>query len=61
MFSFETTGALSADSDGRIRLHAEHVKAAHLPVKGLLDLLGVDLARLVNRNAVPASQSRKMT
>jgi len=50
--SFETTGALSADSDGRIRLHAEHVKAAHLPVKGLLDLLGVDLARLVNTNAV---------
>ncbi|HXO32769.1 MAG TPA: hypothetical protein VN901_10495 [Candidatus Acidoferrales bacterium] len=40
---------------------AEHVEAAHLPVKGLLDLLGVDLARLVNRNAVPASQSRKMT
>jgi hypothetical protein len=50
--SFETTGALSADSDGRIRLHAEHVKAAHLPVKGLLDLLGVDLARLVNTNAI---------
>jgi hypothetical protein len=50
--SFETTGALSADSDGRIRLHADHVKAAHLPVKGLLDLLGVDLARVVNTNAV---------
>jgi hypothetical protein len=50
--SFETTGALSADPEGRIRLHAEHVKAAHLPVKGLLDLLGVDLARLVNTNAV---------
>jgi hypothetical protein len=50
--SFETTGALSPDSDGRIRLHADHVKAAHLPVKGLLDLLGVDLARLVNTNAV---------
>jgi hypothetical protein len=50
--SFETTGTLSADSDGRIRLHADQVKAAHLPVKGILDLLGVDLARLVNTNSV---------
>jgi hypothetical protein len=50
--SFETIGTVSADSAGHIRLHADHVKAAHLPVKGLLDLLGVDLARLVNTNGV---------
>jgi len=50
--TFETTGTISADSDGRIRLHADHIKAAHLPVKGLLDLLGVELARLVNTNTV---------
>src|SRR6266536_1524908 len=43
---FETAGTLSATADGRIRFHAEHVKAAHLPVKGLLDLLGLDLAKL---------------
>jgi hypothetical protein len=49
---FETTGTLSANADGRIRLHAEHVKAAHLPMKGLLDLLGIDLARLINTNKV---------
>src|SRR6266404_5311767 len=49
---FETAGTLSADKDGKIRLHAEHVKAAHLPVKGLLDLLGIDLARLINTNKV---------
>jgi len=49
---FETTGTLSADRDGKIRLHAEQVKAAHLPVKGLLDLLGIDLARLINTNKV---------
>jgi hypothetical protein len=46
--SFETTGTISAESDGRIRLHTEHVKAAHVPVKGLLDLLGIDLDRLIN-------------
>jgi hypothetical protein len=50
--SFETTGTLSPNPDGRIRFHTEHVKAAHLPVKGLLDLLGVDLAKLINTNKV---------
>src|ERR1700723_3258460 len=46
--SFETTGGLSADADARIRLHSDHIKAAHLPVKGLLDLLGIDLPRLID-------------
>jgi hypothetical protein len=49
---FETTGTLSADADGRIRLHAEHVKAAHLPLKGLMDLLGIDLARMINTKQI---------
>lgn len=49
---FETTGTLSADADGRIRLHAEHVKAAHLPLKGLMDLLGIDLARMINTKTI---------
>lgn len=35
--------------DGRlIRLHAEKVKAAGLPVKGLLEMLGVELGSLLN-------------
>jgi hypothetical protein len=46
--AFETTGTLSADADGRIRVHADHVKAAHLPVKGLMDLLGIDFARVID-------------
>lgn len=50
--SFEATGTLSVDADGRIRLHADHVKAAHLPVKGILDLLGIDLDKLINTNKV---------
>jgi hypothetical protein len=49
---FETSGTLSANPDGKIRLHTEHVKAAHLPVKGLLDLLDIDLAQLINTNKV---------
>lgn len=50
--SFEATGGLSVDADGRIRLHTENVRAAHLPVKGILDLLGIDLAKLINTNKV---------
>jgi hypothetical protein len=46
--TFETTGVVSATADGRIRLHTEKVKAAHLPVKGLMDLLGVELASLIS-------------
>jgi hypothetical protein len=50
--SFEATGALSVDANGGIRLHTEHVKTAHLPVKGLLDLLGLDISKLINAKKV---------
>jgi hypothetical protein len=49
---FETQGHLSPTSDGKIRLHAEHVKALHLPVKGLMDLLGIEVSNLVNTGKV---------
>jgi hypothetical protein len=56
---FEMTGTISADPDGKIRLHADHVKAAHLPMKGLLDLLGLDLARLINTKKVHGITTEK--
>src|SRR5207302_7072877 len=37
---FEIQGSLSATEDGNIRVHAEKIKAEHLPVKRLLHLLG---------------------
>jgi hypothetical protein len=49
---FETEGILMAEPDGRIRLHTEHLKASHLPLKGLLDLLGIDIARLIDTKKV---------
>jgi hypothetical protein len=49
---FETTGTVSATGDGRVRFHAEKVKAAYLPVKGLMDLLGLDIERLINTKKV---------
>ena len=56
---FDTTGTLSVERDGRIRLHTEHLKAAHLPVKGLLDLLGIDISRLINAKKVQGVSADK--
>jgi hypothetical protein len=49
---FEAKGKLSATSEGEIRIHAEKIKAAHLPVKGLMDLLGVKIASLINTKKI---------
>lgn len=48
---FEIEGSLSTTADGNIRVHADKVKSAHVPVKGLLHLLGEDLSKLVNENS----------
>jgi hypothetical protein len=45
---FEMVGTLSPTPDGKIRITATKVKAAHLPVKGLLKLFGLDMAKLIN-------------
>jgi hypothetical protein len=49
---FETEGHLSATPEGKIRLHTEKIKALHLPAKGVMDLLGVDIAKLINTGKV---------
>ncbi len=56
---FETTGTLMVEGDGRVRLHTEHLKAAHLPVKGLMDMLGIDLARMINTKKIPGVSADK--
>jgi len=45
---FEVEGPLEATPDGEIRVYAQKVQSAHLPVKGLLHLFGEDLSKLVN-------------
>jgi len=57
--SFETVGPLSATPEGQIRIHAEKVKAAHLPVKGLMDLLGLKIADLINTKKVRGVRSEE--
>jgi len=50
---FETEGILIPTADGKIRLHSEKIKAIHLPVKGLMDLFGIDLSTLIKEGKVP--------
>ncbi len=49
---FETAGTLSVTPEGIIRVHTTKVKALKLPVKGLMDLLGVDTADVLNTKKV---------
>jgi hypothetical protein len=56
---FEAVGTLSLDPDGRIRLHADHLKAAHFPLKGLMDLLGLDVAEMINTKKIPSISAEK--
>ena len=48
---FSMTASVSASPDGSIRLHATKIKAVGVPVKGLLDLIGLDVASLMKMPA----------
>lgn len=56
---FEGDGRLSPTADGKIRLHMEKVKALHLPVKGLMDLLGIKISDLIKTGKVQGVQVEK--
>jgi hypothetical protein len=56
---FEITSSVSLTPEGLIRLHTEKVKALHLPVKGLMDLLGLDTADLINTKKIPGVATDK--
>lgn len=56
---FESEGAISATPDGKIRLHAEKVKALHLSVEGLMDLFGIELADLIKTNKLVGVRAEK--
>lgn len=49
---FETSGTLAVTPEGMIRVHTTKVKALKLPVKGLMDLLGVDTADVLHTKKV---------
>ena len=45
---FEMVGEISATPDGKIRIHPTEMKAEHIPVRGLMKLFGLDMAKLIN-------------
>jgi hypothetical protein len=49
--SFEIEGPVEAAEGYAIRLRAEKIKAAKLPVKGLLEMVGAELSSLINSQA----------
>ncbi len=56
---FESEGSLAATPEGEIRVHTEKVKAAHLSVKGLMDLLGETVAMLIDTRKVRGVRAEK--
>ena len=56
---FETQGILIPTADGKLRLHSEKIKAMHVPVKGLMDLFGIDLGGLIKEGKVPGVEAQE--
>ena len=47
---FKVEAKLSVTSEGKVRIHADKIKAEHLPVKGLLHFCGEDLEKLIHED-----------
>lgn len=56
---FEMESTIRATPEGKIRIEAHKIKAAHLPVKGLMDLLGVKIEELINTRKVRGVRAEK--
>jgi hypothetical protein len=56
---FEMDAMASVTPDGKIRLSAKSIKALHLPVKGLMDLLGTDLASVIKAGKLTGLKTEK--
>ncbi len=56
---FETMGTVRVTPDGRLRVHTEKVKALHVPVKGMMEVLGIELASVLNTNKIDGLDTEK--
>src|SRR6266480_6317794 len=52
-------GTLSPTEDGKLQLHGEKIKAMHVPVKGLMDIFGIDMGGLIKEGKVPGVQAQE--
>ena len=49
---FESAGIPTVTPDGFIRVHTVKMAALHLPIKGLMDLVGLDTADMINTKKI---------
>jgi hypothetical protein len=56
---FESEGSLLLTPEGEIRVHTEKLKAGHLPVKGLMDLLGETISKLIDTRKLRGLRAEK--
>jgi hypothetical protein len=57
--SFETSGTLTVNSDGRLRVKTERVKALHVPLKGVMSALRIELADVINTSKIDGVDTDK--
>src|ERR1019366_7993454 len=57
--AFETSGTVSVTPEGMIRVHTTKVTALHLPVKGLMGLLGLVTQKMLNTKEVEGVSADK--
>jgi hypothetical protein len=55
---FETESTLSPTDDGKLLLRTAKVKALHVPVKGIMNLFGVEIADLIKNGKLPGVEAR---
>jgi hypothetical protein len=55
---FETESTLSPTDDGKILLRTGKVKALHVPVKGIMNLFGVEIVDLIKNGKLPGIEAR---
>ncbi|MGB7435586.1 MAG: hypothetical protein WBR26_27695 [Candidatus Acidiferrum sp.] len=56
---FGTSGTLSVNDDGRLRLRTQKITALHVPVKGLMSLFGIELAKVMNTSKIDGIDADK--
>jgi hypothetical protein len=56
---FDTLGSLSPTKDGKVRIHSDKVKAFKIPVKGIMNLFGVELVNVLDTSKVDGISTDK--
>ncbi|HEY1471565.1 MAG TPA: hypothetical protein VGF61_21180 [Candidatus Acidoferrum sp.] len=56
---FGTAGRLSTTPDGRLRVQTEKITALKIPVKGMMGLFGIELAKIVNTSKIEGIDADK--